>query len=96
MTLSSSLPSSTDASSWWTSRHAPDDSGDVPFFDDRERAIVLDSLYALEAQLDGGTPLPPVDDAALHQRIHALARRVGASQRQLVLHWIEWATGETR
>lgn len=65
----------------------------MPFFDASERPFVLDALYALEAQLLGGTPLPPRDEAELEQRIDRMALMVGASPAQLVLHWIEWARG---
>lgn len=90
MTISTARPSSCAPGG---PAHAPVSAGCVPFFDASERPIVLDALYALEAQLDGGTPMPPVDDDALRRRICVLARRVGASPQQLVLHWIEWARG---
>ena len=91
MTLSTALSSSCAVGG---PAHVPG-LGGVPFFDASERPIVLDALYALEAQMIGGTPLPPRDEAQLQQRIVRLARLVGSSPQQLVLHWLEWARGGT-
>lgn len=57
----------------------------------RDRAVVLDSLLALEEQLHGAAMMPPLNDVALESRIAEVAWLVGSSVEQIVQHWLYWA-----
>lgn len=57
----------------------------------RQRAIVLDSLRALEEQLHGAAMMPPRSDDEIQARIVAVSIRVGSSPVQMVNHWLYWA-----